>query len=215
MPALQDCARVDTKGHLDFRSHAATRSQSHNRINSNPAHWRKYRPAGLKRATCLVNQLALSDRPESFRRRASCSISLSRLRSATTLRSLLFSSSSCFSRRISRGSKPSYLRFQLKQVAWRKPAFRQISPTGHPVRAVLQNKRLLGVRKLRGLHRSPLLPSRGITAENSSQKRSRWRAQITSGTDIPGAKDPWAPPPQPMPRRSTMMIDPNELQSAT
>ena len=35
------------------------------------------------------------------------------LRSATTLRSLLFLSSSCFSRRISVGSRPSYFFFQL------------------------------------------------------------------------------------------------------
>lgn len=62
----------------------------------------------------------------------SCSISLSRLRSATTLRNLLFSSSSYFSRRISVGSSPSYLRFQLKYVAWLIPAFRQISATGIP-----------------------------------------------------------------------------------
>ena len=40
----------------------------------------------------LINKLALADRLQSFRRSASCSISLSRLRSATTLRSLLFSS---------------------------------------------------------------------------------------------------------------------------
>src|ERR1700746_293819 len=50
-------------------------------------------------ATQLINELALADRPQSFRRNASCSISLSRLRSATTFRSLLFSSSSCLSRR--------------------------------------------------------------------------------------------------------------------
>src|SRR5215468_11926274 len=64
--------------------------------------------------THLVHQLALPHRPQSFRRMTSCSISLSRLRSATTLRSLLFSSSSCFSRRISVGSSPSYFFFQLK-----------------------------------------------------------------------------------------------------
>jgi len=29
----------------------------------------------------------------------------------------------------------------------------------HPVNALLENKRLLGVRKPRGLHRSPLLPA--------------------------------------------------------
>jgi hypothetical protein len=61
-----------------------------------------------------VNQLALPDRLQSFRRSASCSISLSRLRSATTFRSFAFSSSSCLSRRISVGSRPSYFLFQLK-----------------------------------------------------------------------------------------------------
>src|SRR5689334_25365237 len=65
-------------------------------------------------AAHLIDELALPDRLQSFRRSASCSISLSRLRSATTLRNLLFSSSSCFSRRISVGNSPSYLFFQLK-----------------------------------------------------------------------------------------------------
>src|SRR5277367_1472050 len=61
----------------------------------------------------LINELALADRLQSFRRSASCSISLSRLRSATTFRSLPCSSSSCLSRRISVGSRPSYFFFQL------------------------------------------------------------------------------------------------------
>src|SRR5271166_222073 len=52
-----------------------------------------------------INELALADRLQSFRRSASCSISLSRLRSATTFRSFEFSSSSCFSRRISLGNR--------------------------------------------------------------------------------------------------------------
>src|ERR1700733_16135462 len=38
-------------------------------------------------AAHLINELALADRLQSFRRRASCSISLSRLRSATPFRS--------------------------------------------------------------------------------------------------------------------------------
>ena len=50
----------------------------------------------------------------------------------TTFRSLLFSSSSCFNRRISVGNSPSYFFFQLKQVAWLIPALRQISATGMP-----------------------------------------------------------------------------------
>jgi hypothetical protein len=53
----------------------------------------------------------LPDRLQSFRRSASCSISLSRLRLATTFRSLAFLSSSCLSRRILLGKRPSYLRF--------------------------------------------------------------------------------------------------------
>src|SRR5215212_933512 len=80
----------------------------------------------------LVDQLALPDRPQSFRRMASCNISLSNDRSATIRFSLAFSSSSCFSRRISVGSKPSYFFFQLKYVAWLMPALRHTSATGIP-----------------------------------------------------------------------------------
>jgi hypothetical protein len=59
--------------------------------------------------------MSLADATEmSFRRITSCSISLSRERSATSFRSLLFSSSSCFSRFISVGNSPSYFFFQLK-----------------------------------------------------------------------------------------------------
>src|SRR5689334_15418685 len=65
-------------------------------------------------AAHLVNELALPGRLQSFRRSASCSIALSRERSATTFFSFAFSSSSCFSRRISSGSSPSYFFFQLK-----------------------------------------------------------------------------------------------------
>ena len=65
-------------------------------------------------ATHLVNQLALPDRPQSFRRIASCNISLSSDRSATIRFSFAFSSSSWFNRRISVGSSPSYFFFQLK-----------------------------------------------------------------------------------------------------
>src|SRR6478609_4729111 len=52
------------------------------------------------------------------------------------------------------------------------PALRQMSATRHPVAALLQNERLLRFRKLRCLHRLPLLPARDSDAENSSQKRS-------------------------------------------
>ena len=45
----------------------------------------------------------------------------------------------------------------------------------HAVCSLLQNKRLLGVRKSRGLYRSPLLPARELSADNSSQKRAGFR----------------------------------------
>ena len=61
-----------------------------------------------------VHQLAFASRPHSFRRMTSCSISLSSERSATRLRSFEFSSSSCFNRRMSAGSMPSYIFFQWK-----------------------------------------------------------------------------------------------------
>lgn len=67
----------------------------------------------LPLATDLLDQLALPARLDSFRRITSCSISMSRLRSATSFFSLPFSCSGCFSRRISVGSRPSYF-FQLK-----------------------------------------------------------------------------------------------------
>jgi transposase-like protein len=59
-------------------------------------------------------QLALASRPYSFRRMTSWSISRSRDRSATIFFSFAFSSSNCFSRRISGGCRPSYRFFQLK-----------------------------------------------------------------------------------------------------
>jgi len=61
-----------------------------------------------------VDKLALTTRPQIFRRITSGSISRSSERSATSLRSLAFSSSSCFSRRISGGVSPSNFFFQLK-----------------------------------------------------------------------------------------------------
>src|SRR5215212_2600728 len=74
------------------------------------------RPAdrNLPLATHLVDQLTLPNRLQSFRRMASCSISLSNDKSATIRFNFEFSSSSCFSRRISVGSRPSYFFFQLK-----------------------------------------------------------------------------------------------------
>jgi hypothetical protein len=80
-----------------------------------------------------VDQLALPERLHSFRRSASCNISLSSDRSAITFRSLALSSSSCLNRRISVGYKPSYFRLQLKYVAWLIAALRQNPrPASHP-----------------------------------------------------------------------------------
>lgn len=39
-----------------------------------------------------------------------------------------------------------------------------------PVRSLLENERLLGVRKPRCLHRLPLLPAQGLHAEDSNQR---------------------------------------------
>lgn len=65
-------------------------------------------------AADLVKQLALTARLHSFRRITSAA-SLSSGRSATSFFSLPFSSSVCFSRRLSAGSRPPYyFFFQLK-----------------------------------------------------------------------------------------------------
>src|SRR5262252_2991964 len=60
----------------------------------------------LKRSTREVDHLASPSRRHSLRRITSCSISLSSVKSATTLRSLPFSSSSCRSFFTSDGIKP-------------------------------------------------------------------------------------------------------------
>src|SRR5262249_11332987 len=60
----------------------------------------------LKRSTHEVDHLASPSRPPSFRRLPSCNTSLSSVRSAPTLRSLPFSSSSCRSFFPSDGIKP-------------------------------------------------------------------------------------------------------------
>src|SRR6478735_2594448 len=49
----------------------------------------------------------------------------------------------------------------------------------HSVTALLQNKRLLGVRKLRGLHRSPLLPARESVRKTLANNGPVFRAQST------------------------------------
>jgi hypothetical protein len=77
-------------------------------------------------------------------------------KSATIFFSREFSSSSSRSRIMSVGSMPAYFFFQLKYVAELIPALRQISAT-----AVLDNKRLLRVRKLRCFHAFPLLSQPG------------------------------------------------------
>jgi hypothetical protein len=63
--------------------------------------------------TQLVNQRALAGRLQSFFDSTSCSIALSRLRSATSRLSFAFSSSSCRIRRSSEGPTPPYFFFQL------------------------------------------------------------------------------------------------------
>lgn len=55
-----------------------------------------------------IYQLALASGPHSIRRIMSCNISRSIERSTINLQSLLFSSSSCFKRRIAGGSIPTY-----------------------------------------------------------------------------------------------------------
>ena len=60
-----------------------------------------------------VDKLALAGRPQSFFESTSCSMALSRDRSATIRFSLAFSSSSCRSRFISEGIKPAYFLRQL------------------------------------------------------------------------------------------------------
>lgn len=58
------------------------------------------------------------------------SISRSRRKLATNVLRRSISSSSCLSRRISSGSRPANVFFQLKSVARLMPAFRQVSATG-------------------------------------------------------------------------------------
>src|SRR4051812_29220033 len=76
---------------------------------------RRARPA-LRHPPIHLNRLhqpPLPGRPQIFRRTTSCSISLSRLSSATSFFSRAFSSSSTFSRRISVGNRPAYFFRQL------------------------------------------------------------------------------------------------------
>ena len=65
----------------------------------------------------VVHQFASACRLQIFRRTTSCSMILSRLKSATNFLSLVFSSSSRRSRRSSDGPNPAKRFFQLKNVA--------------------------------------------------------------------------------------------------
>ena len=57
---------------------------------------------------------------------------MSRLRSATSFLSVLFSSSCNFSRRISQGNSPPYLSRQMQNVTSLMPALWQTSPIAVP-----------------------------------------------------------------------------------
>src|SRR3546814_2767785 len=102
----------------------------------------------------------------------SCSISLSRDRSATSLRSFAFSSSNCFSRRISGGSMPSYFFFQLKQVAWLIPALRQMSATGTPSAPCFRMNAFYAFENLDAFIILRSSQPGETTAKNSNSKRS-------------------------------------------
>ena len=77
---------------------------------------------------------------QSFFLRTSCSICLSRVRSAMICFNLKFSSSSCLSLLSSGTPRPPYFFFQLKNVASLIPIFRQTSSTFTPVSACFNAK---------------------------------------------------------------------------
>ena len=83
--------------------------------------------ADLPYADKVIDQFPLLRGPQSFRRITSCSISLSRLRSATIRFKRLFSSSSCFKHRNSDGIKPVHFLRQRQYVRCDIPAFLQTS----------------------------------------------------------------------------------------
>jgi hypothetical protein len=85
-------------------------------------------------------QLLSNGRFHSFFFNTSWSICLSRLRSATNCLSWRFSSSNWRSFRSSLVPRPPNFFFQLKNVAWEIPNFRQISSTWVPVSACLSAK---------------------------------------------------------------------------
>src|SRR3954451_20101968 len=69
--------------------------------------------AGAVMVAKLIDQNALAERLQSFFDSTSCSMVLSRLKSATRRFNLTFSSSSCFKRLSSDGPSPPYFFFQL------------------------------------------------------------------------------------------------------
>lgn len=139
-------------------------------------------------------QLALAITPERFRRIASGSISLASDRSAIRVFSLLFSSSNCFSLRISVGSRPSYFFFHLKYVAGLVPARRQISSTVMPSVPCFRLHAFCGSETFEALSvlRSSQPGAQG--SENSYQRRSscQWSEQgsrtLSHSTVRPGPR---------------------------
>ncbi len=116
----------------------------------------------------------------SFRRMTSCSISRSKVRSATIFFRRPLLSSSAFSRRISSGSSPPYRLFQLKQVAWLIPALRQISATDVPSSPYLWMNAFCPSEHLDACIVFSSSPSQGKLAEISSFERaSSQRAEHT------------------------------------
>jgi hypothetical protein len=113
------------------------------------------------------------------------------------MRSLVFSSSSCFSRRISVGSGPSYFILPIEVGRLADPGLPADLRHRHAIIALLQDERPLRLRKPRCLHRSPLLPSPGKQPENSSQKRSCFQGAehhldlLGPVLQQPGARSPW------------------------
>jgi hypothetical protein len=97
-----------------------------------------------QRTAVIVHQvfghLFANHRLQYFFFKTSCSICLSRLRSATSCLRCLFSSSSWRKRRSSLVPMPPYFFFQLKNVAWEMPNFRQTSSTLIPDSACLSAK---------------------------------------------------------------------------
>lgn len=116
------------------------------------------RPADRDGPICVhpTSQFARTFRLQSFRRITSCDVCRSKVRSATIRVNREFSPSSCFSQRISLGSRLPY--FFLGKVG-RLPDTCVATDLGNrrAFLALLQDKRLLRLRELRCFHRSQLL----------------------------------------------------------